>query len=206
MSDTNARAHTGSRRNEAARAAILAAAAELLAEHGSSGVTVDRIAAHAGVGRQTIYRWWPSKDAVLLDALVHSAEAAVPVPDTGSLRADLEIFLRETFLAAGIERNRQALIAAVVAARDDPGLAGSLDDFLIRRRAALSEVLRRSHSRGELGSDSGIELAVEQAFGVLWYRILFRPAALAPADAAELAAALTAQLHGTSTGQRTATP
>jgi AcrR family transcriptional regulator len=188
------RAHTGSRRNEAARAAILTAAAELLATRGSSGVTVDRIAAHAGVGRQTIYRWWPSKDAVLLDALVHSAEQAVAIPDTGTLRGDLEIFLRETFVAARTERNRRALIAAVIAAQDDPNLEQALGEFLARRRTALAEVIEQSRSRGEIPGAAPIELAVEQAFGVLWYRILFQPNALHAEGAAELARALAAQL------------
>ncbi|MEV5832494.1 TetR/AcrR family transcriptional regulator [Nocardia sp. NPDC052112] len=193
MADTT-RAHTGSRRNAAARTAILTAAAELLAQHGSSGVTVDRIAAHAGVGRQTIYRWWPSKDAVLLDALVHSAEQAVAVPDTGTLRGDLEIFLQETFAAASTERNRQALIAAVIAAQDDPNLEQALQEFLARRRTALTEVITQARSRGEIADRAGIELAVEQAFGVLWYRILFQPKALHAEGAAALAAALAAQL------------
>lgn len=192
--NASTRAHTGSRRNAAARAAILVAAAELLAEYGSSGVTVDRIAAHAGVGRQTIYRWWPSKDAVLLDALVHSAEQAVAIPDTGTLRDDLEIFLRETFAAARTERNRQALIAAVIAAQDDPNLEQALRDFLARRRTALTEVIEQSRSRGEIPAAALIELAVEQAFGVLWYRILFQPNALHADGAAALAEALTAQL------------
>ncbi|MEU0505311.1 TetR/AcrR family transcriptional regulator [Nocardia sp. NPDC005998] len=192
--NANTRVHTGSRRNAAARAAILTAAAELLAEYGSSGVTVDRIAAHAGVGRQTIYRWWPSKDAVLLDALVHSAEQAVAIPDTGTLRGDLEIFLRETFAAAQTERNRQALIAAVIAAQDDANLEQALREFLARRRTALTEVIEQSRSRGEIPAAAPVELAVEQAFGVLWYRILFQPSALHAEGAAELAGALTAQL------------
>ncbi|MEV6426747.1 TetR/AcrR family transcriptional regulator [Nocardia sp. NPDC051463] len=192
---TRTRTHTGSRRNEAAREAILTAAAELLSEHGSSGVTVDRIAAHAGVGRQTIYRWWPSKDAVLLDALVHSAQQAVPIPDTGALGNDLDVFLRETFTAAGVERNRQALIAAVIAAQDDSDLQQSLHEFLARRRAVLAEVIERGKTRGDIPSHAAVEAAVEQAFGVLWYRILFQPHALHAAAASELAAALTTQLR-----------
>ncbi|WP_328402624.1 TetR/AcrR family transcriptional regulator [Nocardia sp. NBC_00403] len=192
---TSTRTHTGSRRNEAAREAILTAAAELLSEHGSSGVTINRIAAHAEVGRQTIYRWWPSKDAVLLDALVHSAQQAVPIPDTGALGSDLDLFLRETFAAAGIERNRQALIAAVIAAQDDSDLEQSLHEFLARRRAVLAEVIERSKSRGDIPPHAAVEPVVEQAFGVLWYRILFQPTALHAAAASELATALTTQLR-----------
>ncbi|MEV0246672.1 TetR/AcrR family transcriptional regulator [Nocardia sp. NPDC050712] len=192
---TTRRTHTGSRRNEAARAAILGAATELLAEHGAAGVTIDRLAAHAGVGRQTIYRWWSTKDAVLLDALIHNARQAVAMPDTGTLRADLTAFLSETFEAAGAESNRRALIAVALAAQQDSGLAESLAGFLAQRRAALGELLERSRTRGEIGSGVPLDLVVEQAFGVLWYRLLFRPSGLEPGAAAELAAALETQLR-----------
>ncbi|GAB2632220.1 TetR/AcrR family transcriptional regulator [Nocardia goodfellowii] len=192
---TTRRAHTGSRRNEQARAAILSAATELLAEHGTAGVTIDRLAAHAGVGRQTIYRWWSSKDAVLLDALVHSADHAVPSPDTGSLRTDLEQFLRATFEAAGTERNRRALLTAAIAAQDDPSLADALDGFLTQRRTALTELIERARTRGEVPATAAVDLAVEQAFGVLWYRLLFRANALQPDTATDLATALDAQLR-----------
>lgn len=125
---------------------------------------------------------------------MHSAEQAVPIPDTGTLRGDLDAFLRETFAAARTERNRQALIAAVIAAQDDSNLERALHDFLARRRTALAEVIEQSRARGEISSGAPIELAVEQAFGVLWYRILFQPNALHADGAAELAAALTTQL------------
>ncbi|WP_194813836.1 TetR/AcrR family transcriptional regulator [Nocardia sp. XZ_19_385] len=194
---TPRRTHTGSRRNEQARAAILSAATELLAEHGTAGVTIDRLAAHAGVGRQTIYRWWPSKDAVLLDALVHSAEHAVTIPDTGTLHADLDHFLRATFEAAGIERNRRALITAAIAAQDDPSLSEALDNFLTQRRTALTNLIERARTRGEIPPTAPIDLAVEQAFGVLWYRLLFHPSALHADTATALATALTTQLRAT---------
>ncbi|WP_156766937.1 TetR/AcrR family transcriptional regulator, partial [Mycobacterium sp. E796] len=69
---TPRRPHTGNRRNDAAERAILQAAAELLAD-GGGPISVDAIAERAGVGKQTIYRWWPSKSAVLLDAMIHRA-------------------------------------------------------------------------------------------------------------------------------------
>ena len=80
------RPHTGRRRNEAAQEAILDAAFRLLSGPGTEVMTIDAIAAEAGVGRQTIYRWWPSKGAVVADALVRHARVAVPERDTGSFR------------------------------------------------------------------------------------------------------------------------
>src|SRR6201999_2459783 len=88
MDDGPRRPHTGRRRNEAAREAILAAAFGLLSGPGPEALTIDAIAAEAGVGRQTISRWWPSKGAVLADALVRHAWAVVPERDTGSFTGD----------------------------------------------------------------------------------------------------------------------
>src|SRR6201994_50434 len=72
------------RRNEQARLAVLHAADDLLAERGFAGLTIEGIAARAGVAKQTIYRWWPSKVDVLLDTLIDDTQEHLAVPDTGS--------------------------------------------------------------------------------------------------------------------------
>ena len=79
------RPHTGRRRNAAARDAILDATFELLRAQGASGVTIDAIAEAAGVGRQTIYRWWPTKGAVVAEAMVRGARLIVPPRDGSNL-------------------------------------------------------------------------------------------------------------------------
>src|ERR671936_3173593 len=91
------RRHTGRRRNDAAKAAILDAAFRLLTDPGAEGLTIDAIAAEAAVGRQTIYRWWPSKGAVVADALARHARVVVPERDTGSFTGDLKAFLADSF-------------------------------------------------------------------------------------------------------------
>jgi AcrR family transcriptional regulator len=90
------------RRSERARRAILQAADNLLVERGFDGVTVEGIAARAGVGKQTIYRWWPSKTDILLEALLEDAEVGFEFPDTGDPIADVRQFLRNAghFLTA----------------------------------------------------------------------------------------------------------
>lgn len=82
------------RRSERARQAILHAADDLLVERGFDGVTVEGIAARAGVGKQTIYRWWPSKTDIFLEALLEDAEAGFIFPDSGDPIADVKQFLR----------------------------------------------------------------------------------------------------------------
>src|ERR1700757_1172322 len=87
--DSPRRPHTGRRRNEAAQDAILDAAFRLLSGPETEALTIDAIAAEAGVGRQTIYRWWPSKGAVVADALARHALVIVPERDTGSFAGEL---------------------------------------------------------------------------------------------------------------------
>src|SRR3954454_16328192 len=87
----------GRKRSEESRLAILAAAAELTAEVGYAGLTIEGIAARSGTGKQTVYRWWPSKADVLLDALMTKAEMHIPIPDEGSYAADLRGFLTASF-------------------------------------------------------------------------------------------------------------
>ena len=81
------RPHTGRRRNEAAREAIIDAAITLLQEVGYEGFTIERLASDAGVGKQTVYRWWPSKAAVIAEAVGARAQHTIPLPDTGTLAA-----------------------------------------------------------------------------------------------------------------------
>ena len=94
------------RRNEAAQEAILDATFRLLSNPGTEAVTIEAIAAEAGVGRQTIYRWWPSKGAVVADALARHAQVVVPERDTGSYAKDLAAFLIDSF--AGLRQEGYA--------------------------------------------------------------------------------------------------
>src|SRR5512144_646184 len=87
----------GRPRSELARRAILDAALALVKREGYGAVTMDGIAAAAGVGKQTIYRWWPSRAEVMFEAIHELAEQHVPDPDRGSLRDDVTEFLAATF-------------------------------------------------------------------------------------------------------------
>jgi AcrR family transcriptional regulator len=192
-----ARAHTGRRRNEAARLAILRAVARVVEEGATlDQLTIDRIAAGAGVGRQTIYRWWPSKGAVLAEAMADSAQRLAPRPDSGSLRADLQRFLTATFDVAGREPAVGLLRSVAAEAQRDPATAAALAGFAGARRAELVAILDAARDRGEVHRDADAELLAEQAFGVLWYRIAVSGEPVDPALAQRLTAALLAQVGG----------
>jgi AcrR family transcriptional regulator len=184
------RPHTGRRRNDAAKEAILDAVFRLLSRPGAE-VTIEAIATEAGVGRQTIYRWWPSKGAVVADALARHARVIVPERDTGSFTGDLEAFLGDSF--AGLEDEGLAgrLRQIVAAAQHDEHVARVLADFTAVRRAALRALLERGRDAGELAPDADLDMLVDMAYGVLYYRLLIRHEPLDEKAARSLASELT---------------
>jgi AcrR family transcriptional regulator len=171
MSGTQQR-KPGRPRSEQARRAILAATLELAAEHGPRGVRMDAVAQRAGASKETVYRWWRSKSELLLEALAERGERTIPLPDTGSLATDLRRFLRAT-ARSGDETTRRILRAlAAEAAADEDTAALIRDKFLVRRRAALGELLERAVARGEL-TRADAAIALDLIYGSLWYRLIF---------------------------------
>jgi len=161
-----------SRRSARAHAAILTATTDLLAEAGYGALTIEGVAARAGVGKATIYRWWPTKAALVIEAV----SLALPMPtqtDTGDLRHDLLIAVRRvvhTFARTPTGAVIPALAADVMS---DPQLAEQFRNQLIRpRRSAVVEVLRRAAARGELPPDVDIDVLLDVYAGAVFYRVL----------------------------------
>jgi AcrR family transcriptional regulator len=171
---TNAR-HTAPRRgrgrprNSEADRAILEAAAELLATGGFEILTIDAVAAKVRCSKSTIYRRWKSKLRLAIDALAELPDP--PVPDRGSVRADLRELLGgmiEIFNNTPAVAVMQRLIGE--RARN-PELASLLDEAFQRRRDGLCEVLRRAILRGELPAETDIELTMDLIVGPLLTRL-----------------------------------
>jgi AcrR family transcriptional regulator len=167
--------HHGNRhgRSEAARVAVLEAADDLLVERGFAGVTIEGIAARAGVAKQTIYRWWTSKTAILFDALLTDAAEHFAPPDHGDLRSDLRDHLRQltTFLTA----TDAGVVCRALAgqAQHDPEVATRFQsEFVAPQRERDREPLLRAQRRGELSQTQDIDLAVDQLVGPIYYRVL----------------------------------
>jgi AcrR family transcriptional regulator len=166
-------ARPGRRRSEQSRQAILAAALHLVGESGYAGLTVEGIAAHAGTGKQTIYRWWPTRADVLMEALAGKADLHIPVPDEGSLVADLTAFLRATLAMQRVPQLAEVLCGLMAHAQVDPDFGRRFRDrFLQRRRDALGKVLGRARQRGELPPGRSVGGLTDLIFGTLWYRLL----------------------------------
>src|ERR1700761_3944179 len=169
---TASRPHTGRRRNEAARAAILDATVDLLRTGGLGSLTIDAIAQGAGVGRQTIYRWWPSKGAMLAEGMGLRAEAVVPPRDSGSFDADLTEFFAASFRSLADPGLARGLRDLASGAQHDEHVAEALAGFTARRRAALRAVLARGVDQGRLSPAADLDLLVDLGYGFLWYRLL----------------------------------
>jgi AcrR family transcriptional regulator len=183
------RAHTGRRRNEAARQAVLDAAAELLSRPDGAATSIEEIAQASGVSKHTIYRWWPSKGAVLLDALVEQAKQEAGATPAGTLETELETFLAATFRAA--ERAAPLLRGAMAEAQRDQKAAEGMRQFTAARRKELRHLLEAGQSRAELPANLDLDLLIDQVYGLLWYRILVGHAPLTADVAARLARSLT---------------
>jgi AcrR family transcriptional regulator len=160
---------------ESTTAAIADAAFAELADSGWRGLTVDRVAARAGVGKAAVYRRWPSRDAMLLDLIEQVGARSVLPPDTGSLRADLEAFVTEALKA--LARPQVARIAADVLAegRRSPPLARAIAQrFRDPRRRAMRTVLERGQRRGELPAGADLELGLDLLTGPIMLSVIGR--------------------------------
>jgi AcrR family transcriptional regulator len=169
------------RRNERSRRAILDATVALFGELGYEQVSVEAIAKRAGVGKQTIYRWWPSKGAVVLEALHDSLEPVVDFPDTGDVVADLRTQMKgvtELLRSPEVGRLYQGLIAA---AQSDLALSQSHIDQLIEPASVAGrERLARAQERGEMRSDVDIQALIDMLYGAIYYRLLLHTRPLEP--------------------------
>ena len=161
------------RRNEQSRQAILTAAAGLCVEIGYAATTVEAIAARAGVGKQTIYRWWPSKAAVLLEHMEREREAQAGFPDTGDLRADLrtQTTALQRLLTSGSGAVWRGLL---IAAQSDDAAAGGVRALLELAVAEAKARLATGKATGELRADVDLDMAVEIIFGPLYHAWLLR--------------------------------
>jgi len=168
----------GRTRDENARQRILDAAFRLVGEQGPARVRIDAIAEAAGVGKQTIYRWWPTKTAVVLDALVQKTMAETPFPDTGDARADLRAHMHSVVRL--FRSPTGCVIRELVAeGQADPSVA---EEFRARfwqpRRELSNACIRAGMARGQIREDLPVETALDAIYGVLWVRLLIGHRAL----------------------------
>ncbi|MEU7020196.1 TetR/AcrR family transcriptional regulator [Streptomyces sp. NPDC048717] len=166
--------HSGTHmRDLDARNRILGATLRILAQNGYSKLTIGGVAAEARVGKATIYRSWPNKPALVLDA-VREELPPIPNEDTGDSGAELIAVACSLADLYCSQKIRAALPALVADVADDSGLRSFLTERLIDGRKASSRVvLERAVERGVLPPDTDISLVLDSWAGAILFRSLF---------------------------------
>jgi AcrR family transcriptional regulator len=139
-------------------------------------MTVDDIASVAGVGKQTIYRRWQSKAAVVLEALTARTAAEVVAPDTGSVQEDVRVLLRSAFHMLRVGRQKVVVTLMAEAQLNNDFADAFRERFIARRRKALTDLIVRGIRRGEMEPGTDAEFMADMIYGPMWYRLLNRHA------------------------------
>ncbi|HEY9628361.1 MAG TPA: TetR/AcrR family transcriptional regulator [Coleofasciculaceae cyanobacterium] len=160
------------RRCPKAHQAILAAAAELLAAKGYGGVSIEAIAQRAGVGKQTIYRWWSCKAEVMMEVCAAQVREGILVPNTGCVKTDL-LHLLNHLTALITQMNLGRMVTGLIAeAQTDSKVAAAFQaQFVTPQRATTRSILLSGMARGELRPDLELEVAIDALYGAVWCRL-----------------------------------
>ena len=162
-------------RSEESRQSILRSTLKLLTQDGGfPELSIEAIAADANVGKTTVYRWWPTKAALVADAFFASAEEELQFPNTGSVQKDMSLQMRRLIRIFRSQRGK--VVAALLAGgQSDPELIEAFRDrFLWPRRRQAYQTLQRGIDRGELPADSDLDLILDSLYGPIYMRFLIR--------------------------------
>jgi AcrR family transcriptional regulator len=171
----NGKRPPGRPRSEQSRRAILRSTLKLLQKKGGfSDLGIEAIAADANVSKATVYRWWPSKAALVADAFAESSEQELQFPDTGTVIGDMSLQMRR--LIRIFRSDRGKIVAALLAAgQSDPELLEAFRErFLWPRRLQAYKTLQRGIDRRELPRGSDMDLILDSLYGPIYMRFLIR--------------------------------
>ncbi|HWS35484.1 MAG TPA: TetR/AcrR family transcriptional regulator [Actinoplanes sp.] len=160
------------RRSERSRQAILDAALALITESGYTALTIEAVAARAGVGKQTIYRWWKGRGEIVLDALADQLAAAGPqaLPDTGDLETDLRLVIRATVAELADPKLSEITRALTVESLNSEDFADQVRDRILRPQLDTIKERLWGHIRADVDPDLAVELFV----GPMYHRWMLR--------------------------------
>lgn len=179
----------GRPRDQEARNAILRAALSLVKEFGYRSLTIDKIAQRSGTGKTTIYRWWPSKGAVVGEAFLSLVSPEIAFPSISEMSACESIRRQMQAVARAFRGPHGDLLRALVAeAQFDSELSHAwLNTWVRQRRALATEILNAGIASGELRSDIDVNVAIDALYGGLYYRFLIPYGPLSSEFAGKLA-------------------
>jgi AcrR family transcriptional regulator len=193
MAEDRPQTRLGRPRSQQSRAAVLHATSELMREVGLRAMTTEDIAARSGASKATIYKWWPNKYAVAVEAFLSQMAVESADPDTGSAREDFRLALRG-LIHFYTGENGRAYAQLVGEAQFDPKIGAELRDHLVSsRRELVRAIWDRGVARGELRADVDPEVAIDLIFGPAMYRLV---AGHAPLDDTAAEAVVDAAIRG----------
>jgi AcrR family transcriptional regulator len=183
----------GRPRSREAETAILKATRELLAEQGLTVMTIEEVASRAGVGKASIYRRWPNKAALALDAFVDDYLAGLPVRDTGTLRGDLLASARDWIRLVTRTPAGRTLAGLLAETLIDPALAEAWREIVLHRmRDDRRAIISRAVARGEIPAGTDPDLMLDLFYGALYHRFTNGHLPLSQGFARALATAVSA--------------
>ena len=165
----------GRPRSEESRQSILRSTIKVLKQSGGfSDLSIEAIAEDAGVGKTTVYRWWPTKASLVADAFSASADGELQFPDTGNVCSDMSLQMKR--LIHVFRSDRGKIVAALLAGgQSDPELIEAFRErFLFPRRRQAYRTLQRGIDRGELPNNSDLDLLLDSLYGPIYMRFLIR--------------------------------
>ncbi len=170
MSSPEIQRRTGGR-SARVRRAVIDATLEVVVERGADALSIGEIARQAGVHDTSIYRRWPTKEHLILDALLDSSQTHIPIPDTGALRSDLVAFatLVADYLSHPIGR---ALMKSMAVAGDDAPLAAARAQFWQPRFDLARTMVDRAVTRGEVPAGTDPAMVLELVIAPVHFRAL----------------------------------
>lgn len=171
---TVAKSGRGRPRDPETRAKILKAAYEMLNEVGFMDLTIEGVAARAGVGKPTIYRRWKTKSALAMDAFLEAVNPELAFPDTGTVKEDFREQMQK--LVKLMNSPRGEVLANVIGCgqADEELIEVYLENWLTPRREDAKRIFHRGVERGELRADVDAEVAIDALYSPLFYRLLLK--------------------------------
>lgn len=189
-------ARPGGRTARTAQAVYAATLAEL-STRPYADISIDSIAARAGVHKTTVYRRWHRKPDLVAEALTHAADARIEVPDTGSVESDLRVLSRSVRATLASPEGAATTTAVLAAATTAPEVAAVMQRFWQTRLTAISTIIDSAIARGELPAHTDAAATFQAVVAPLYYRLLVTGQPLTERDAdLNVAAALTAARAG----------
>ena len=164
----------GRPRSAQVRAAVVRAAAQLTLAGGPAAATVDAIAKRAAVSRTTIYKWWPTSAAIVLEGLLDAVADPIIAPPGSSSKEALEHHLRALNAILTDTGTGPLLRDVVAASASDPAMARAvLEHWLHPRRAAVAAIVRQAVAEGEIRAGTDVDVIVDALVSPPYYRLLF---------------------------------